>query len=281
MKNKLSKTELLKLYKLHISLTCSGRTIERYCHLVSLFFETIPDPYSVTYTDVLKFVTSFKSVASQKQAQGATMHFYKGVIYKPKLIVNLPKIKTPKALPEILSEDEIALVLNNITNLKHKAIISTIYFNALRISEAINLHINHINGTNRTLHIKFSKGAKSRVIPFSKELHLLLREYYKKYRPKDYLFTGQGAPRYSPGSIRNILKKALIKSGIKRNITVHGLRHSRATHLLSNGMGIKLLSEFLGHYKIETTEQYIHLQTNDIMTAINLADQRIANKIAA
>ena len=277
MNTKYSKTELLRLYKLHLSLTCTGRTIDRYSYLIEKFLKTIPNPYLVEYRDVLKFVTSFESMSAKKQAQGATMHFYKGVIYKPKLIVNLPKIKTPQAIPEILSEREIKMVLDNIQNLKHKALIATIYYNGLRISEVINLHINHINGTNRTLHIKFSKGAKSRVVPFSKDLHLLLREYYKKYRPKSYLFYGQNKPRYSPGSIRKILKKALLKSKIYRNITPHGLRHSRATHLLSNGMGIKLLSEFLGHYKLETTEQYIHLKTKDIMEAINLADQRIEN----
>lgn len=276
-----TKNQLLELYKLHVSLTCTGRTIDRYCYLVKHFFNTINDPYKVEYGDVLKFVSSFKSQATKAQAQGALMHFYKGVIYKPKLIVNLPKIKKHQALPEILSEHEIKTVLSNITNLKHKAIISTIYYNALRISEVINLHINHINGSNRQMHIKFSKGAKSRVLPFSKDLHILLQNYYKKYRPKAYLFEGQSNPRYTAPSVRKILKNALLKSNIHRNVTPHGLRHSRATHLLSNGMDIKLLKEFLGHYKIETTERYIHLQTNDIMQAIKLADQRIQSKFAA
>jgi len=281
MNNKKSKKELLELYKLYISLTCTGSTIKRYTNLVQWFLDTINDPYSATYADVLKYVCSFKSLSTKAQAQGALMHFYKGVIHKPELIVKLPKIKKSKGLPEILSETEIEIVLSNIKNLKHKAIISTIYYNALRISEVINLHVTHINGTNRTLHIKFSKGAKSRVIPFSKDLHNLLINYYKKYRPKSYLFAGQSNPRYTAPSIRKILKNALLKSGITRNVTPHGLRHSRATHLLSNGMDIKLLKEFLGHYKITTTEKYIHLQTNDLMEAINLADKRIALKAVA
>ncbi|MFC0605876.1 tyrosine-type recombinase/integrase [Winogradskyella pulchriflava] len=276
-----TKTELIELYKLYISLSCTGKTIYRYTRIIELFFNTTNDPYNATYGQVLKFVSGFKSISAKKQAQGALMHFYKGVIPKPGLIVRLPKIKSAQALPEILSEKEIALVLSNISNLKHKAIISTIYFNALRISEVINLHINHINGSNRTLHIKFSKGAKSRIIPFSKDLHELLRSYYKKYRPKAYLFEGQAKPRYNASSIRKILQRALDKSNISRKITPHCLRHSRATHLLSNGMDIKLLSEFLGHSKLETTERYIHLKTSDLMEAIMLADNRISSKIAA
>lgn len=263
-------------YKDYLGITCSGSTIDQYSGIVSKYLLKHPEPLKVKYAQVLEFVNSYNSQSSKKQAQGALMHFYKGILNKPELIVRLPKVKKSSPIPDILSEAEAIQIISSIRNIKHRAIIALLYYGALRISEVVNLHINHIDGNNRILHIKFSKGAKSRKVPVPQSTIELLRKYYKIYLPNAFLFKGQTKPRYSPKSIRNILKKALEKNGIKKNVTPHCLRHSRATHLLSNGVDIKVLKDFLGHYKIETTERYLQLETNKMTNLIDLADERIS-----
>lgn len=262
-------------YKNYIQLTCSGRTIQAYSRIVERFLYAVGDPREATYQQVLIFINSHKSVSSKKQAQGALMHFYKSVVRKPELIVRLPKIKPHQKIPQILTEKEAVKLIESYKNLKHKAIIALLYYCGMRISEVINLQVKNINGNTKTLHIKFSKGAKQRVVPFPLEVLLLLRQYYKKYKPTSYLFEGQGHPRYNATSIRKLLAAGLRRVAITKNITPHSLRHSRATHLLANGVDIKILKDFLGHNKIETTERYLHLDTSQLQNSIELADQRI------
>ena len=271
----------LETYKSYIQLSCSGRTIECYSRIVERFIYAVGNPEEANYSQVLIFINSHNSISAKKQAQGALMHFYKGVVHKPGLIVRLPKIKEPQKLPEILTEAQVLALIASYKNLKHKAIISLLYYCGLRISELTNLQVKNVNGANRTIHIRFSKGAKHRIVPFPLETLLLLRQYYKKYRPASYLFAGQGKPRYNATSIRKILKNGLQKINIHKNVTPHCLRHSRATHLLANGVDIKIVKEFLGHKKIETTERYLHLETSHIQNSIELADQKIQTYLKA
>ena len=271
--------QLIKTYKNYLSLTCSGKTIERYSSLVINFLQSIEDPNNVSYDQVLKYVCSYKSIAARKQAQGALKHFYKGVVYKPELVVRLPKIKMKSKLPQILIPQEIQDLLSEISNIKHKAIIHILYYGALRVSEVTNLKIIHVNGASKNFNIEFTKGAKSRLVPFSHETLLLLRKYYKAYQPTIYLFNGQGGLKYSPKSIRAILNNSLIKAGIFKKVTPHGLRHSRATHLLANGVDVKIVKELLGHSKISTTERYLHLTTHNIQESMLQADLKIKYNI--
>ena len=172
----------------------------------------------------------------------------------------VPNIIQAKQLPEVLSVQEIELILANTQSQKYRTIFSLIYSAGLRISEAANLKISHINGHTKTIFIKSGKGKKDRYVVLSDKILTLLREYYKQYRPIDYLFESQFDRQ--PISIRTIqaIFAGVIKTcRIKRHATVHTLRHSFATHLLESGVDIRYIQELLGHADIQTTMRYTHV----------------------
>ena len=184
----------------------------------------------------------------------------------------LKGIKRKSKLPDVLGIEEVKRVLDSIDNIKHKAIISLIYSCGLRISECINLKISDIDSSRMLIKIIQGKGKKDRYVQLSTKLLLLLREYYKEYKPKDHLFQGQFKDEYSAKSIQNVLKRALIKCHITKQITVHSLRHSFATHLIEQGTDIRIVQEILGHKDIRTTQIYTHISSARISKVNNPFD---------
>lgn len=185
-----------------------------------------------------------------------------------------------QSLPTVCSVEEIQMILSNVKNIKHKAILSTIYSAGLRISEVINLPIKAIDSDRMQIHIKNAKGNKDRYTILSKKVLDLLREYFKQEKPHYWLFEGMGSTKekpvqYSSRSIQNILKVAIKKTGIKKHITVHTLRHSFATHLLENGTDLRYIQNLLGHSNSKTTEVYTHITTkgfNQIVSPLDKLD---------
>ncbi len=184
----------------------------------------------------------------------------------------LKGIKRKSKLPDVLGIEEVKRVLDSIDNIKHKAIISLIYSCGLRISECINLKISDIDSSRMLIKIVQGKGKKDRYVQLSTKLLLLLREYYKEYKPKDHLFQGQFKDEYSAKSIQNVLKRALIKCHITKQITVHSLRHIFATHLIEQGTDIRIVQEILGHKDIRTTQIYTHISSARISKVNNPFD---------
>jgi len=162
-------------------------------------------------------------------------------------------------IPDVLSQNEVSKLFSAISNIKHKAILQTIYSAGLRMSEVLNLKVYDIDSDRMIIKIRQSKGAKDRHVMLAEKLLVLLRRYVKEYDPKDYLFEGQKGGAYSARSVQQIMKKALHKANIKKNATVHTLRHSFATHLLESGTDLRYIQEFLGHKSIQTTEIYTHV----------------------
>lgn len=166
-----------------------------------------------------------------------------------------------KTLPTVLSEEEIVGILNSIDNTKHKAIIMTIYSAGLRISEVISLKIKDIDSKRMQIRVEQSKGKKDRYTLLSTKALEILRQYFKVYKPKIWLFEGLTGEQYAGRSIQNILKMAVSKTDIKKHVTVHTLRHSFATHLLENGTDLRYIQNLLGHDSSKTTEIYTHVTT--------------------
>ena len=137
----------------------------------------------------------------------------------------------------------------------------TIYSGGLRISELINLKVKDIDSDRMQIRISQSKGKKDRYTLLSKKTLISLRLYFKEFKPKEWLFEGEGGGQYSDRSIQNILKSAVQKAGIKKRITVHTLRHSFATHLLESGTDLRYIQSLLGHTSSKTTEIYTHITT--------------------
>ncbi|WP_312077761.1 site-specific tyrosine recombinase/integron integrase [Chryseobacterium sp.] len=209
---------------------------------------------------IIWLVDKKKVGQSHQKAMMATItKFYKEILQKNISLKHLyPKRKENK-LPKFLTKEEVKRILQCTENLKHKAILTTIYACGLRLSEALELNISDIKSDQNVLLVRQSKGNKDRVVSLSDKLLVLLREYYKKYQPKKYLFEGAGEEKYSPRSVQQILKNALRKAQIISPASVHTLRHSYATHLLENGTDIRIIKELLGHKNIKTTEIYTHI----------------------
>jgi len=136
-------------------------------------------------------------------------------------------------------------LLSSIQNLKHKAILSLIYVAGLRVSKAIEMKVSDIDSKRMLLRIRQAKGKKDRYVMLSEKLLFLLREYYKEYKPKEYLFEGQKGNKYSSRSIQSIFKQALRKTNIQKEASVHSLRHSLATYLLEAGTDIRIIQQLL------------------------------------
>ena len=173
---------------------------------------------------------------------------------------HLPRPKKVKQLPRILSQQEVVRLIEAPSNFKHRVIIAFMYATGLRISETLNLKLSDIDSDRLEIFIHQGKGYKDRIVRIPQKLVDLLREYYKKYKPKQYLFEGAIATkRYSHVAVHKIIKKSKNLAKISKHVSPHTLRHCYATHHLENGTDLVYLKEQLGHSKLVTTAKYIHL----------------------
>ena len=160
-------------------------------------------------------------------------------------------------------------MLSSTTNLKHKAILVTIYSCGLRMSELLNLKISDIQSDRNLLLVRGGKGNKDRNTLLSATTLSLLRKYYKAYKPKEYLFEGPLGSMYSARSVQNVVKRSMRRAGIKRPASAHTLRHSFATHLLENGTDLRYIQTLLGHSSPKTTEIYAHVSTKRLQDVVS------------
>jgi integrase/recombinase XerD len=205
------------------------------------------------------------SASYQNQMVNGVKLFFR-IIEETKLEVDLiHRPKTQKILPNVLSKVEMKKILESSYNLKHRSMLSLIYSCGLRCGELIRLKKLDIDSERRLVIIRQSKGRKDRVVPLSEKILHLLREYYKIFKPENYLFEGikKGEP-YSDRSLQQVLKQCLVKAEIKKPVTLHWLRHSYATHLLESGTDLRYIQELLGHGSSRTTEIYTHVSTKNI-----------------
>lgn len=176
----------------------------------------------------------------------------------------LPRPQQGYKLPKVISEEEVAMLLNVTENVKHKTMLALIYSAGLRRSELLNLKITDIDSKRMMISIRNGKGTKDRNVPLSEVVLIMLRSYYTLYKPKDYLFEGQYGDSYTGRSLELVLKKALKLSGIRKNVTLHMLRHSYATHLLEAGTNLRHIQELLGHKSPATTQIYTHVSKEQL-----------------
>lgn len=201
------------------------------------------------------------STSYQNQSINAIKFFYERVLGGKRKMYLIERPRKENFLPEVLSEEEIASILKAIPNLKHKAIIMVIYSGGLRISELINLKVKDIDSDRMQIRISQSKGKKDRYTLFSNKTLLILRKYFTEYKPKEWLFEGEGGGQYADSSIYSIFKKATASANIKKKVSIHSLRHSFATHLLESGTDLRYIQSLLGHSSSKTTEIYTHITT--------------------
>jgi integrase/recombinase XerD len=247
----------------------SENTIKTYSDALEVFFRFFQNKKleSLTIEDIIQFNNDYilrKNLSSsyQNQVINAVKLFYRNRFNKIMEVDFIQRPRREKRLPNVLSKEEVKSILEAPTNLKHRAMLSLIYACGLRRSELLNLTLTDILSNRNLLFIRQSKGKKDRVVPISNRLIDILREYYKAFKPKAWLFEGQFPnTKYSEKSLENVLKQSLIKTKISKKVSLHWLRHSYATHLLENGTDLRYIQELLGHSSSRTTEIYTHVST--------------------
>lgn len=249
----------------------SSSTIKVYTESLRIFFSFChKESREITNADVQRFNNDYiiarnLSSSFQNQCINAVKLYFRiqhqknlnpEFIYRP---------RRSKPLPNVLSKEEVKLLLTRILNVKHKAMLSLIYSCGLRSGELIGLLPEHIDSRRMLVVIKNGKGRKDRIVPLSEKILDQLRAYFKAYRPVKYLFEGQerGMP-YDARSLQQVLKQSVARAGITKPVTLHWLRHSFATHLLESGTDLRYIQELLGHSSSKTTEIYTHVSAHAI-----------------
>lgn len=210
----------------------------------------------------------------------ALKFYYEQVLHKAKMFFEIPRPKKQLQLPKLLNEDELRKLFTALINKKHKAMLFTAYSAGLRVSEIVNLKIADIDSGRMQIFIERSKGKKDRYVNLSPVLLDILRGYLKTYkpRPKAYLFESEhtGAA-YPARTVQQIFMNAKNKAGIRKEVGIHSLRHSFATHLLDKGTDIRYIKELLGHFNIKTTERYLHVSKQKLVNIVSPLDDLIRN----
>lgn len=250
-------TEILKTGKYN------HQTITAYRNAIFVFYNVVRDMPQSKITD--EFIGNYLSDLGEKkdktevlQAGKALKLFYE-VIFNRKLGIKASGEAKEVKLPEILSKAEVKKIIYAVTNLKHKTLLLLIYNSGLRISEVINLKVEDVNLQKRCITVYDKNRKDGRTLSIAPNLVDFIQRYYVKEKPSDYLFPGENGTPYSSRNVQLFFQSAIKKAGIKKDATVHTLRHSYAVHALESGMDIHLLQEILGHRFLQTTSMYNQL----------------------
>lgn len=203
--------------------------------------------------------------STQKQLIGALTLFYQEMYNRTVQLQPLRPTRKPNTLPTVLSQQEVKRLFKATHNLKHKAMLVTVYSLGLRSGELLNLKIHDVDGDRNLVNIIEAKGKKDRIVVLPEKLRILLRQYFKEYKPKMYLFEGQKGGKYTSSSLSKVFKNSLHKAKINKQATLHTLRHSYATHLLEQGTDIRVIQKLLGHKNIKTTQIYTHVAETELL----------------
>ncbi|HMS70285.1 MAG TPA: tyrosine-type recombinase/integrase [Saprospiraceae bacterium] len=238
---------------------------------MALYFECLPTELDEDQvTDYLHLL--------QQQHNTPSDSYFKHTVYGLRMLckvegikpldIGLPSIKGPNKLPVVLSKQEMWHLINAPELLKHKILIGLLYGCGLRCLESRSVRLQDLDFDRKVIHVVQGKGKKDRYVPLSEHLIRGLRQYIEAEGPEEWLFNGQPLEnrkggdfdsRYSQKGVQWAVKSAAKKAGIIKNVNVHTLRHTYATHLLEDGMDIMTLKEMLGHESIETTMVYLHI----------------------
>lgn len=249
----------------------SPNTVRVYSDSLSIFFRftgSIPID-EIQNDDLIRFNNDYIlkngfSSSFQNQVVNAIKLYFRA-IRSVRLDVDLiHRPRREKPLPNVLSKEDVKRLLDTPYNLKHRAMLALIYSCGLRRSELLNMTLRDIDSDRLVVIIRQSKGKKDRIVPLSPKILELLRDYFRAYRPKKYLFEGQTGDQYSAKSLESVLKQTLQRAGIDNSVSLHWLRHSYATHLLEAGTDLRSIQELLGHKSSKTTEIYTHVSTRHI-----------------
>ena len=185
------------------------------------------------------------------------------MLKQPEKTRDIPRPPKRRKLPNVMSKEEVALVLQKIENLKHKTIVALMYACGLRVGEVVKLKVGDLNFDKKRLFVKSGKGDKDRYTILPEKIISLLKIYLPAYKVEDWLFEGQFGGSYSVRSVQSIVSVAVAKARIKRRVTAHSFRHAFTTHLHDFGYSVEQIRIWLGHADISTTQGYLHIGNED------------------
>jgi site-specific recombinase XerD len=248
----------------------SRRTIDTYLSCIlclSKYYKRTPE--TISSEEVKEYlyylIQSRKaSVSVINQIISAYKVLMTGVLEKEWSPIKLPRPRREKKLPVVFSKEEILNIIERTRNLKHRSIIVLAYSSGLRLDEVRHVKLTDIDSSRMQIRVSNGKGNKTRYTILSKQVLELLREYWRYYRPKSYLFEGRqkGEP-ISQRTIQELFYQRMRAAGIRKPASFHTLRHSFATHLLEQGVNLRIIQTLLGHTSIKTTTIYTHLLNFD------------------
>lgn len=266
----------------------SQSTVRTYCNEFHIFLETLKNKAAKELTPaqlqryILYCINTLKLRENTVHSRmNALKFYYEQVLHKEKMFFEIPRPKRPLILPKLLNETELRKLFNALTNKKHKAMLFTCYSAGLRVSEVANLKLQDIDSKRMQIFVERAKGKKDRYVNLSPILLDILRSYHKEYEPKPklYLFESeQTRDGYPTRTIQQIFSNAKQKAGIRKEVGIHSLRHSFATHLLDKGTDIKYIKDLLGHFNIKTTERYLHVSKEKLVNIASPFDDLWKNE---
>lgn len=281
-------TALLKMEQ-HLMLKAySSSTIRTYMNEMKVFMKAIKQ-YSATDFTVERIKDYLQYCLDKLRLSENTLHsrinalkfFYEQVLGRARFLWEVPRPKKAMQLPKLLNQDELSRLFNALQNKKHKAMLFTAYSAGLRVSEVVALQLSDIDSERMQIFIARGKGKKDRYVNLSPLLLDILRNYLKLYRPqpRKYLFeSGKTGLCYPTRTVQQIFSSAKYRAGILKNVGIHSLRHSFATHLLDKGTDIRYIKELLGHFNIKTTERYLHVSKHQLLNIVSPLDDLYERK---
>lgn len=249
-----------------------NNSIDNYISYCSVFLNRYKErkcPKHVSEQDIKEFLGGFTEHNTQRAYHSAIKAFYKYVVRQPNKFKYIEYAKRNRKLPIVLSAEEVRRIIDAATNLKHKTIIMLMYSCGLRVGEVINLKISDIDSRRGVIYILNAKGGKDRQVPLHDKLLTQLREYYRQYRPKEYLFNGQFSLKYTETSIRSFLKQYSSVASVHKKVYPHLIRHSSFTNMLECGVDISIIGKIAGHENPKTTRLYTHISSSLINRVYN------------
>ena len=231
--------------------------------IISLHFNRLPE--NISDDEINEYLTGL-ALDLKSPSRSSFKHMVYGLRYyfrnigQNKRAIALPSLKNENKLPVILNRSELKELFKTPKLLKHRIILTLAYSAGLRSQELVKLKISDIDFERKTIHIRQSKYKKDRIVPLSDYIAKGLKKYLSIEHPHTWLFNGKEPDgRYSPKGLSWVMRETLKKTSIQKQVNLHSLRHSYATHLLEDGINIVIIKELLGHATIQTTMIYLHV----------------------
>jgi len=227
------------------------------------------EPEDIPFAEIRQYILYLvETIKCSESVQNNTINaikiYYNSVLNKPIDDFYIPRPRRAKTIPKVLNESEVSRILKSVDDLRDKCMIFLIYSAGLSPSEVIYLKIAHIDSDKMRIFISSARGNKDRYVILSDKLLKLLREYFKKYKPREWLFENYPGVQYSKRNLQKSFQLAVKKSGITKPATLTILKNSFAVHLLEKGFDVRYIQQMLGHKHAKTTMKYLRVSKRDL-----------------